>query len=75
MRVSRGSGVGVGRDKTTDPVATAEKEYLLEYYSLIREGKTAYVSSLAFMQIFGEKPQEIPDFFKAYAVGVAQYRI
>jgi hypothetical protein len=47
----------------------AEKEYLLEYYSLVREGKTNYVSSLAFMQIFGEKPQELPEFFKAYSVG------
>jgi hypothetical protein len=46
----------------------AEKEYLLEYYSLIREGKTAYCSFLAFMQVFEDKPQEIPDFFKAYAV-------
>jgi hypothetical protein len=27
------------------------------------------------MQIFGEKPQELPEFFTAYAVGLAQYRI
>jgi len=47
-------------------VDDAEKEYLLEYYSLVREGKTAYCSSLVFMQIFGEKPQDATDFFKAY---------
>jgi hypothetical protein len=48
--------------------SVAEKEYLLEYYSLVREGKTAYCSFLPYMQVFGDKPQEMPDFFKAYAV-------
>jgi len=48
-------------------VDESEKEYLLEYYSLVREGKTAYVSSLPYVHIFGEKPQDMTDFFKAYS--------
>jgi hypothetical protein len=28
----------------------------------------AYCSFFAFMQVFEDKPQEIPDFFKAYGV-------
>ncbi|KAL1741431.1 hypothetical protein HDZ31DRAFT_45457 [Schizophyllum fasciatum] len=50
-----------------EEVDEAEKEYLLEYYSLVREGKTAYVSNAAFQAIFGSRGQEIPDFFKAYS--------
>lgn len=49
-----------------EEVDDAEKEYLLEYYSLVREGKTAYVSNTAFQAIFGSRGQEMPDFFKAY---------
>ena len=51
-----------------EEVDDAEKEYLLEYYSLVREGKTAYVSNAAFQAIFGSRGQEMPDFFKAYSV-------
>lgn len=40
----------------------------MEYYSLVREGKTAYVSNSAFQAIFGHRGQEIPDFFKVYEV-------
>ncbi|KAL1667522.1 hypothetical protein GGF50DRAFT_112248 [Schizophyllum commune] len=50
-----------------EEVDDAEKEYLLEYYSLVREGKTAYVSNAAFQAIFGSRGQEMPDFFKAYS--------
>ena len=51
-----------------EEVDDAEKEYLLEYYSRVREGKTAYVSNAAFQAIFGSRGQEMPDFFKAYSV-------
>ncbi|KAG1890806.1 hypothetical protein F4604DRAFT_373709 [Suillus subluteus] len=44
----------------------SEKQYLLEYYSLVREGKTNYVSTLDFAPITGEEPTNPPDFFKTY---------
>jgi hypothetical protein len=49
--------------------SSAEKEYLLEYYSLVRAGKTAYVSNAAFQLAFGHRGQELPDFFEVYSVG------
>lgn len=45
----------------------SEKQYLLEYYSLVREGKTNYISTLAFHDITGTHPQEPLEFFKVYA--------
>ena len=45
----------------------AELEYLLEYYSLVREGKTNYISTTAFHDVTGVHPQEPPEFFKVYA--------
>jgi len=45
----------------------SEKEYLLEYYSLVREGKTNYISTMAFHDVTGGHPMEPPDFFKMYA--------
>ncbi|KAJ7137361.1 hypothetical protein C8R43DRAFT_1238895 [Mycena crocata] len=48
-------------------VDEAEKEYLLEYYSLVREGKTNYVSTAAFEAIFGHRGQELSEFFQAYS--------
>ena len=48
--------------------STAEKEYLLEYYSLVREGKTNYVSNLPMLVYFGTRGQEPTDFFKTYSV-------
>lgn len=44
----------------------SELQYLLEYYSLVREGKTNYISTSAFHDITGSHPQEPPEFFKAY---------
>ncbi|EKM57245.1 uncharacterized protein PHACADRAFT_142468 [Phanerochaete carnosa HHB-10118-sp] len=44
----------------------AEKEYLLEYYSLVREGKTNYVSNIPMLAYFGHRGQEPSDFFKVY---------
>jgi hypothetical protein len=45
----------------------SELEYLIEYYSLVREGKTNYISTTAFHDITGTHPQEPNEFFKAYA--------
>lgn len=45
----------------------AELEYLLEYYSLVREGKTNYISTTALHDITGVHPQEPPEFFNVYA--------
>lgn len=47
-------------------ISQAEKEYLLEYYSLVREGKTNYISTHAFHDITGSHPQEPVEFFKGY---------
>jgi hypothetical protein len=44
----------------------AEKEYLLEYYSLVREGKTNYISTLAYHAVVGSSPTHPHDFFKNY---------
>jgi len=44
----------------------SEIEYLLEYYSLVREGKTNYISTLAFHDVTGQHPQEPVEFFKVY---------
>ncbi|KOS43182.1 hypothetical protein ACN38_g5894 [Penicillium nordicum] len=45
----------------------SEQQYLLEYYSLVREGKTNYISTSAFHDITNSHPQEPDDFFKVYA--------
>ncbi|KAH7926696.1 NAD(P)-binding protein [Leucogyrophana mollusca] len=47
-------------------VDAAELQYLLEYYSLVREGKTNYVSTLAFTPITGELPTLPLEFFHQY---------
>jgi hypothetical protein len=44
----------------------SEHEYLLEYYSLVREGKTNYISTLGFHAVTGQKPQEPLEWFKIY---------
>jgi len=40
---------------------------LIEYYSLVREGKNNYISTTAFHDITGAHPQEPDEFFKVYA--------
>lgn len=45
----------------------AEIQFLLEYYSLVREGKTNYVSTSAFREVTGHNPQRPPDFFRIHA--------
>ena len=46
----------------------AEREYLLEYYSLVHEGKTNYTATTAFLAYFGHRGQEPSEFFKTYSV-------
>ena len=43
-----------------------EKEYLLEYYSLVREGKTNFISTLGFHAVTGTHPTEPQIAFKRY---------
>ena len=45
----------------------SELLYLLEYYSLVREGKTNYISTSAFVNVTGNHPQEPTEFFKVYS--------
>ncbi|OKL61036.1 hypothetical protein UA08_03279 [Talaromyces atroroseus] len=44
----------------------AERQYLLEYYSLVREGKTNYISTNCFHDVTGSHPIEPPQFFQTY---------
>ncbi|KAF8244922.1 NAD(P)-binding protein [Wilcoxina mikolae CBS 423.85] len=48
-------------------ISDAEKEYLMEYYTLVREGKTNYISTNAFHDVTGAHPMEMTEFFKTYA--------
>lgn len=41
-------------------------EYLLEYYALVREGKTNHISTLAFHDVTQMHAQEPVEFFKVY---------
>lgn len=45
----------------------SEKEFILEYYSLVREGKTNYIATTAFHDVTGTHPTEPNDFFKNYS--------
>jgi hypothetical protein len=45
----------------------SEKQYILEYYSLVREGKTNYISTTAFHDVTGNHPTQPVDFFKMYS--------
>jgi hypothetical protein len=44
----------------------SEKQYILEYYALVREGKTNYISTTAFHDATGTHPMEPDQFFKVY---------
>ncbi|GAM42468.1 hypothetical protein TCE0_044f16480 [Talaromyces pinophilus] len=44
----------------------AERQYLLEYYSLVREGKTNCISTNCFHDVTGSHPVEPPQFFETY---------
>ncbi|KAF7561545.1 hypothetical protein G7046_g2597 [Stylonectria norvegica] len=52
--------------KAQSDIDPSEQEYLLEYYSLVREGKTNYISTTAFHDVTGEHPTEPDDFFHMY---------
>ncbi|KAL5093623.1 hypothetical protein Trisim1_010354 [Trichoderma cf. simile WF8] len=45
----------------------SEKEFILEYYSLVREGKTNYIATTAFHDVTGTHPTEPNEFFKSYS--------
>jgi len=44
----------------------SELQYLLEYYSLVREGKTNYIATTAFQDVTGTRPTEPDEFFRLY---------
>ncbi|KAH7166410.1 hypothetical protein EDB81DRAFT_639728 [Dactylonectria macrodidyma] len=44
----------------------SEQKYVLEYYSLVREGKTNYIATTAFHDVTGEHPTEMETFFQMY---------
>jgi len=52
--------------KSQSDIDPSEQEYLLEYYSLVREGKTNYVATTAFHDVTGEHPTEPDGFFQMY---------
>jgi len=45
----------------------SEKEYLLEYYSLVRAGMTNYIATTAFHDVTGEQPTQPDEFFRMYS--------
>ncbi|KAK4125992.1 NAD(P)-binding protein [Parathielavia appendiculata] len=53
--------------KAQSDLDESEKEYILEYYSLVREGKTNYISTTAFHDVTGQHPTEPDEFFRNYA--------
>lgn len=56
--------------KSQSGIDVSEQQYLLEYYSLVREGKTNYVSTTAFQLITGQPPTEPDEFFQMYEAEV-----
>ncbi|KXX80603.1 Prestalk A differentiation protein A [Madurella mycetomatis] len=53
--------------KSQTDIDDSEKEFILEYYSLVREGKTNYIATTAFHDVTGEHPTEPDEFFSMYA--------
>jgi hypothetical protein len=53
--------------KTQSDIDRSEQQYLLEYYRLVREGKTNYIATTAFVNVTGGHPTEPTEFFKLYA--------
>ncbi|KAF1739620.1 Prestalk A differentiation protein A [Beauveria bassiana] len=52
--------------KSQGAIDPSEQQYLLEYYSLVKEGKTNYISTTAFHDVTGEHPTEPTEFFSFY---------
>ncbi|KAJ4523330.1 hypothetical protein HRR78_000826 [Exophiala dermatitidis] len=52
--------------KSQSDLDPSELQYLLEYYSLVRQGKTNYISTTAFHDITGQHPTEPVEFFKEH---------
>lgn len=50
----------------------SEKQYILEYYSLVRQGSTNYIATTAFHDVTGAHPTEPTEFFKLYSDEFAQ---
>ncbi|EIW57023.1 NAD-P-binding protein [Trametes versicolor FP-101664 SS1] len=50
-----------------EEVDEAEREYLLEYYALVRAGKTNYVATTAMLAFLGHRGQEPTEFFETYS--------
>lgn len=46
----------------------SEIEVILEYYSLVREGKMNYIATTAFHDVTGAHPTEVDEFFRMYAM-------
>ncbi|KAL0933607.1 uncharacterized protein CTRU02_210406 [Colletotrichum truncatum] len=53
--------------KAQADIDPSEQQYLLEYYSLVREGKTNYIATTAFHDVTGDHPTEPDSFFKMYS--------
>ncbi|KAJ4319311.1 hypothetical protein N0V84_006395 [Fusarium piperis] len=52
--------------KAQSDIAQSEHQYILEYYSLVREGKTNYIATTAFHDVTGEHPTEAENLFQMY---------
>ncbi|KAM3532017.1 hypothetical protein NHJ13051_000393 [Beauveria bassiana] len=52
--------------KSSSGIDPSEQQYLLDYYSLVREGRTNYISTTASHDVTGEHPTEPDDFFTLY---------
>lgn len=53
--------------KSQTEIDPSEAEYLLDYYSLVREGKTNYICTAEFHYVTGNEPTQPEGFFKLYA--------
>jgi hypothetical protein len=52
--------------KAQSDIDPSEQQYLLEYYSLVKEGKTNYIATTAFHDVTGQHPTEPESFFNMY---------
>ncbi|KAI0768671.1 hypothetical protein BD413DRAFT_629364 [Trametes elegans] len=50
-----------------EEVDEAEREYLLEYYALVRAGRANYTATTAMLAFFGHRGQEPAEFFQTYS--------